>query len=110
MAGDKTTKIEELKELLREFRDERNWQQYHTPKDLAEAIIIEAGELLELVLWKKTKETLKMHENGESKERLREELADVVIYCLNFADVTDIDISEAVEDKIKKNSQKYPID
>ncbi len=110
MKNDRNTNIEELKQLIRIFREERGWGRYHTPKDLAEAIVIEAAELLEHVLWKTTEETKKLSNDGDKKREVAEELADVIIYCLNFADITGIDVSASVRDKIKKNSQKYPVE
>ena len=108
MKTDKETNLEELKELIRNFRRERDWGKYHTPKDLAEAIIIEAAELLEHVLWKTTDESKTLPTNHSKKAQMAEELADVIIYCLNFADITGIDIAQAVRKKIRKNSKKYP--
>lgn len=77
----------------------RNWEQYHTSSELARALNIEASELSELYLWGKT----------PSSERLREELADVLIYCLMLADKNDININTAILEKIKKNAKKYPV-
>lgn len=108
MKTDKETNIEELKDLVRRFRKERDWGKYHTPKDLAEAIIIEAAELLEHVLWKTTDETKTLPTDQSKKAEMAEELADVIIYCLNFADITKVDIAQSVRKKIEKNSQKYP--
>ncbi len=107
--SDKTTKIEELKELVAEFRDERDWKKFHNAKDLAEAGIVEAGELLELFLWKDTDE---ITEHLKSDERFREavsdELADILNFTLLFADITGIDLSDACRNKVEKNRKKYP--
>jgi len=97
----------ELEELQREvirFRDEREWERFHTPKDLTLSISIEAAELLELFQWKE--DSLKSIE----KERIREEMADVMIYLLILADRADIDLGEAVKEKVKMNEEKYPPD
>ncbi|MFP3872233.1 MAG: nucleotide pyrophosphohydrolase [Candidatus Natronoplasma sp.] len=94
--------INELQKMVKEFRDERNWKRYHTPKDLSLSISIEASELLELFQWK---------ENSLSsveKERLKEEMADVMIYLLALSETADIDLGEAVKDKLEKNEKKYP--
>jgi dCTP diphosphatase len=108
MKNDKETTIQELKDLLREFRDKRDWAQFHDPKNLAEAISIEAGELQELFLWKdKEKITKELKENNDFRKEVGEELADVVIFCLNFANSTGIDVALVVEEKITKNSEKY---
>ena len=109
--NDKNTPIQELKDLLLEFREKREWKQFHNPKDLAEAISIEASELLELFLWK-TKEEInsELNKNSKYKKEIEDELADVVSFCFNFANSIDIDISMAVKNKIEKNNKKYPED
>ncbi len=108
---DKDTYIQELKNLLKDFRDKRDWKQFHNPKDLAEAIAIEAGELLELFLWK-TPEDIKEKMNSDSKfkEKVAEELADVINFCINFANAADLDIHTIVKNKLAKNDKKYPVD
>lgn len=92
----------ELQKALIDFRNERDWEQFHNPKDLALALSIEAAELNELFLWKKAEEA--------DKEKVKEELADVFAYAILLAEKYDLDISEIVAAKIKKNSEKYPVD
>jgi len=105
---DKTT-ILELKKALQKFKEERNWEQFHDPKNLAEAISIEAGELQEKFLWRSIGDISRKIENEpDYKKEVEEEFADVVIFCLNFANATGIDISRVVEEKIGKNNKKYP--
>tara|TARA_A100001388_G_scaffold54817_1_gene37537 strand:+ start:324 stop:644 length:321 start_codon:yes stop_codon:yes gene_type:complete len=94
--------MEEIIEKLKKFRDERNWEQFHNNKDLAIALNVETSELLELFLWKNTKEV--------DKEELKEELADILSYALLIADKNKLDIKEIILDKIAKNAKKYPID
>lgn len=108
--SDSNRSIQELKDLLIEFRDNREWLQFHTPKNLAAAISIEAGELLELFLWKKDHEVVEDFKSEEFKEKVRHELADVLSFCINFANVTGIDISSALIEKIEANKAKYPVD
>src|SRR6056297_553112 len=98
MKKDKNTKVETLKKIVKKFRDKRNWEQFHDPKNLAEAISIEVGELEELFLWKK-----------ENKKRVKYEFEDIIIFSLNFDNSTNIDISSALRRKIKKNAKKYPV-
>lgn len=86
------------------FRDERNWRQFHNEKDLAISISIEAAELLELYQWKKPAEVKK-----KNFERLEEELADVLIYSYMLTDNLNMDIDEIIAKKLKKNSLKYPV-
>lgn len=91
----------EITEALLKFRNERDWEQFHNPKDLALAINIESGELLEEFLWKK-------HEDA-NKETIKEELADVFAYAFLLAEKYDFDVKKIILDKIKKNGEKYPI-
>jgi len=93
--------IKELTDALIKFRNERDWEQFHNPKDLAVALNIEAGELLEAFIWKS-------HEEA-NKEKVREELADVLAYTFLLAEKYGFDIREILLDKIKKNGEKYPV-
>lgn len=94
--------IKQITEELIKFRNERDWEQFHNPKDLAMAINIESSELLEEFLWKKAEEA--------KIEKVREELADVFAYAFLLADKYDLDVKQIVLDKIKSNGEKYPID
>jgi len=91
--------VQDIIKIINSFVQARNWEQYHTSSELARALNIEASELSELYLWGKT----------PSSERLREELADVLIYALMLADKNDININTAILDKIEKNAKKYPV-
>lgn len=94
--------IEEITQELLKFRNERDWEQFHNPKDLALAINVEASELLELFLWK----------NSESAntEKIKEELADVFAYAFLLAEKYKLDVKEIVLEKIVKNGEKYPVE
>lgn len=92
----------ELEEALIKFRNERDWEQFHNPKDLALALSIEAAELNELFLWKKAEEA--------NQEKIKEELADVLAYAILLAEKYNLDINEIVLDKIKRNGEKYPVE
>jgi NTP pyrophosphatase (non-canonical NTP hydrolase) len=94
--------IEEITKELLKFRNERDWEQFHNPKDLALAINVEAGELLELFLWKNS-------ENANA-EKVKEELADVFAYAFLLAEKYNFDVKEIVLEKIAKNGEKYPIE
>ncbi|HLU00801.1 MAG TPA: MazG-like family protein [Burkholderiaceae bacterium] len=94
--------MDQLIQKLREFRDERNWQQFHNPKDLAVALSIEASELLEAFLWKTPE--------AADPEKVKEELADVLAYALLLADAYDFDVNAIVLEKIARNAEKYPVD
>lgn len=92
----------ELQEALIKFRNERDWEQFHNPKDLALALSIEAAELNELFLWKKAEDA--------DQEKIKEELADVLAYAILLAEKYDLDINEIVLNKIKRNGEKYPVE
>lgn len=95
------SETKQLIQALIQFRDERDWEQFHNPKDLALAISIESGELLESFLWKDA-------ENADPG-KVKEELADIFSFALLLADKYKLDVSEIVLDKIKKNGEKYPV-
>ena len=97
-------KRETIDQVLK-FRDERNWKQFHNPKDLAISICLEAAELLETFQWSGADTR-----RDEKKDNFREELADVLNYCILMADACGLDMDEIVQDKIKKNAQKYPVE
>jgi NTP pyrophosphatase (non-canonical NTP hydrolase) len=96
---------QELIEAILTFRDERNWKQFHTPKDLAISLNLEASELLENFQWTSSEEAML-----NRKENMSDELADVIMYCILFADATGININEAVKHKLNKNRIKYPVE
>lgn len=107
---DTDTTLAELKELVRDFRDRRDWEQFHTPKNLSMSIAIEAAELMEQFQWLTPEESRRLRDDEGSLARLAEELADVLIYALSLANALDIDISTALADKLGKNAEKYPED
>ena len=88
------------------FRDDRDWRQFHTPKDLAISLNLEAAELLELFQWSGTE----LECPAGKEEALREELADVLSYCILLADVCGLDLDEIMNEKVTKNGQKYPVE
>ena len=98
---DKTTTLQQLKDLEQKFIAERGWGKHHTSKNVAASIAIEAAELLEHFQW---------DEYGKNdKKEIEQELADVILYCLSFALTNKIDIAQAVQDKIAHNAKKYPV-
>lgn len=100
--GDKVSDLEDITGLLTDFRDKRDWKQFHNSKDLSLAISIEAGELLELFLWKENE--------AFDKSKLKEELADILCYSLLLAEKNNLDIFEIIRKKIARNNEKYPVD
>ena len=93
---------------LREFSADREWDKHHAPRNLAASVSIEADELLELFQWENGNETWDSTRTGEKHQRIREELADVLIYAIRLADLAGIDIPKAIDDKIARNAIKYP--
>lgn len=106
---DKTT-LGEIKTRIRDFVAARDWQQFHAPKNLSMALAAEAGELLEHFLWCGREDSRRQVDEPASRVRIEEELADVVIYALAFANATGIDLASAMERKIALNAQKYPVE
>jgi len=110
MISDKTTSIIKLRELVKNFIEDRDWSKYHNPKDIAVSIVIEASELLEVFQWVKDTDLDKAVKEPVRLVKLAEELGDVMIYCFSLANVLDIDISQAVVKKIEKNKGRYPVE
>jgi NTP pyrophosphatase (non-canonical NTP hydrolase) len=108
--SDAETTVMTLREQVAQFARERDWGQFHTPKDLAVGLSIEASEMLELFLGKTPAEVDTMVAQPEARARMAEELADVLIFSLNFANRLDLDLASAVNAKLAANVAKYPID
>ena len=100
--------ITHLQATLRHFAAERDWQPFHTPKNLATALMVEAAELAEVFQWMTPEESREVHTDAMSKQRIGEEIADVLLYLLQVADHTQIDVEQAVKDKLVRNAKKYP--
>lgn len=93
--------MKETMERIKKFRDDRDWQQFHTPSNLAKAISIESGELLEEFLW---------DNDNFNLQNVKEELADVMIYCIHMANALDVNIEDIINMKMDKNELKYPVE
>ena len=100
--------LQQVIDRIRKFRDERDWMQFHHPKDMAAGIAIEAAELMELFLWKSEQEQAEIVET--KREQIAEELADIGMFLIELADNLDIDLLDAIEAKIEKNAKKYPVE
>lgn len=96
--------MEKMRHKILEFRDQRDWKKYHKEKDLAISISLEANELLENFQWKSSEDAI-----AQSKQNIKEEMADILIYLVQMADKMDIDLEEEVFHKLEKNAEKYPI-
>ncbi|MFJ8518997.1 nucleotide pyrophosphohydrolase [Lysinibacillus xylanilyticus] len=99
------SELEKLRENILQFRDQRNWQQFHNPKDLALSVSLEASELLELFQWKTSEEAVE-----KNLDKMKDELADILIYAILFANETDMDLVNIINNKLQKNNKKYPIE
>ena len=109
MASDKAT-ITELIAAIRTFAQDRDWEQFHAPKNLSMALATEAGELMEHFLWCESEKSRQVCENPEKKAAIASELADVLIYALRFADVACIDPVVAINEKMLRNNDRYPVE
>jgi NTP pyrophosphatase (non-canonical NTP hydrolase) len=103
-----TSEIRRITEKIRKFRDERDWKQFHNHKDVALSLVLEAAEVLEHFQWKKPEE-VDSHA-AACKDEIADELADVAIYLLELADNLEIDLSKAIDSKMRKNALKYPVE
>lgn len=108
--NDSTTTLAELKSRLLAFARERDWEQFHAPKNLSMALAAEAGELMEHFLWITPEASRALVVDPVKRAKIAEELADVVIYALEFANVAQIDVAAAIESKMAANSLKYPVE
>ena len=95
--------LDQLREKILQFRDERNWQQFHNPKDLALSLSLEASELLELFQWKTSEEAVE-----KNLDKMKDELADVLIYAILFANELNMNMESIIEKKLSVNRKKYP--
>lgn len=107
---DTNKNIAELKTLVQKFCEDRDWDQFHNPKELAIAISTEANELLQIFRFKTEKQMDDMLENSKSKTKIEDEISDVLYFVLRFAQLYNIDLSSALETKIQKNNQNYPVE
>jgi dCTP diphosphatase len=100
----------QLAEMLRAFTLERDWEQFHTPKNIATSIAVESAELLEIFQWTRGQNNWQETQASLIKARIEEELADILLYLIHFADKAQIDLQSAAENKLLINAKKYPID
>lgn len=108
--SDSDTSVLDLKQAVQRFVTERDWSQFHNPKNLAMSIAIEAAELMEHFQWPDGEAARQVRSSPAELSAIKEELADVLCYAISFANALEIDISQALLDKLKKNAEKYPIE
>lgn len=106
--NDNDTSIAELKQLMTRFVDERDWQQFHDPKNLSMSIAIEAAELMEHFQWMRTDELAAVRDDPRQMADITDELADITAYVVSFAETMGVDLAGALERKMAKNAEKYP--
>lgn len=107
---DSNTTVAELKSRVLAFARERDWEQFHAPKNLSMALAAEAGELMEHFLWATSEASRATAREASRRQKIEEELADVVIYALEFANMTEIDVAAVIERKMAANAKKYPVE
>ena len=107
---DADTQLKEIKDRVPPFANERDWEQFHAPKNLSMAIAAEAAELMEHFLWQSPEASCSDMEAENLRLKVEEELADVFIFAIEFANMTGIDISTIIDTKMKRNAKKYPVE
>ncbi len=108
--NDHSTTVHELREVVRQFVQARDWEQFHSPKNLSMALAIEAAELMEHFQWLTTEASRAVGEDTEKLAAVGEELADVLSYAIAIANELDLDLATLLRDKMKKNALKYPVE
>jgi len=108
--SDSCTTLADLREIVRRFVDERDWRQFHSPKNLSMSLAIEAAELMEHFQWIDIAESRRVRDDANKLSEVRDEIADVLCYVVALANELDIDLSTAIRDKMVKNAAKYPAD
>lgn len=107
---DSATTIEQIKQRVMAFAREREWEQFHSPKNLSMALAAEAAELMEHFLWSTPEQSVTVAADPAKRGKIADELADVVIYAVEFANTTGLDLAAAIETKMAQNARKYPVE
>lgn len=100
----------DLSSRIARFCDERDWNKYHNPKNLSMSVAIEAAELMEIFQWLTLDESSEAYIDDKDRQAVKDEIADIIIYCIRMSQVLDFDLSGAIISKIEKNEIKYPVD
>ncbi len=108
--SDAATTVQVLREIVRRFAADRDWEQFHSPKNLSMGMAVEAAELMEHFLWVEGDVSRRLADDPEKKTQIADEIADVAAYVFNLCNVLDIDLSEAFRAKMLKNEAKYPVE
>ena len=107
---DSATTLAQLKDRILAFARERDWEQFHSPKNLSMALAAEAGELMEHFLWASSEQSSTVVRDPAKRQKIADELADVIIYALEFANTTGLDVAASIEVKMAANAKKYPVE
>jgi dCTP diphosphatase len=102
--------IEKIQKKISKFAEDRDWEQYHTPKNLSMALVVEASELLEIFQWLTPDESIKIRESESDMEFINEEIADISIYLFRLCGKLGVDLETAILNKIQSNTEKYPVE
>ena len=108
--GDSSTTVKELKDKVQKFCEERDWDQFHNPKDLAIGVSTEASELLDIFRFKRDADIKEIMSDSSKRQKVGDELADVLYFLLRFAQMNNFDLSEELERKLEKNNTNYPVE
>lgn len=103
-------KLDAMTEQVRDFCDARDWRKYHTPKELAIGMATESSELLQLFRFMSDERIAEMFEETEQRQAIEDEVADMLLFLLRFADLNEIDLPAALSSKLKRNGERYPVD
>jgi NTP pyrophosphatase (non-canonical NTP hydrolase) len=107
-SGDSETTVAQLREEVQRFVAERDWERHHSPKNLGMSIAIEAAEIMEHFQWLSIEQSIERVQDPAARAQVADELADVLIYCLSFANQADIDVSRAIRAKLDRNQDRFP--
>jgi len=107
--GDAVSSLHDLKLRVRQFAQQRSWEKFHSPKNLAMALAIEVSELMEFFQWLTPDDAIRFCNNPQNKKKIEHEVADIAIYIFSICNALDIDLSSAIAAKMKLNAKKYPV-
>lgn len=108
--GDEVTTVNHLKDRVREFISDRDWGQFHDPKNVSMALASEVGELLDLFRWVKSEDSFQVLEDDETRDAVRMEIADIAMFLVDFASICNIDLTTAIDEKMRINALRYPVE
>lgn len=108
--GDEVTTVNHLKDRVREFISDRDWGQFHDPKNVSMALASEVGELLDLFRWVKSEDSFQVLEDDETRDAVRMEIADIAMFLVDFASICNIDLTTAIDEKMQINALRYPVE